>query len=817
MRLLNKHIEPYFESFLAIESSVFSASFEAMQNSDKQDLYDLLRYVDKILESRKFQLEKDLTPIHIHIQDDLENEKKAVLLEFLICRNHFMQLESNLDDSVNDTLNATIIALQNQVSNPLYFGASDGKVKQNKIRKERNRNKKHLKFYKSLRATTSFNHKTIFNLQVNMLNVVENYFTNQPITGGVEDSKLVHNILNTTHTLSSIDNINTELIDLSKSIYLFDCDRKHLMSGFSVTEILKWNRDYDTSFNDYVIVSFGSGVRSYHSLITKLKSVNEKYVIPVDATYTLHNYELNALLKAKPSDSIDVRFVGIADSIALEDFYLRINLFEIYELRSIRLLNIYALCFSEKTKAYIIENIFSLNTVSDLLSFATKQALLELPEDDIEAIKDTLTVLLDVVIYSEYKTSIQKCILDNEVKVIVIDESIIKNKSLVQLLKQDLRLDSNVMLKSWSDVEEIDSQNIVILSYRDQGRFTMNFYPNIFELKRNNRFIEAIFMKFMFSRLFHWSKYNLKKDYHKALEHPIRNEFFGWKQLQNAIWLQKPASKPQINWKLEHEYSSSESREIFKLQIEDHRPLTCYSADLFIMLVNNNYKVVKSDDLLSLDLNDSTDYYIQKLDDILENINLYDTIVDSAEQEKELRIMKQQYDFDDDDAGRLWKMLLQQKSDEMGLNVLYEELNYRFEMKKLKLVSFSYFKNTWINPQSESLAPLSNMVFIELCRYLEIPKVYFFLIQRIRNASKQSSRQSTRKMHNLLSDLFNDGCFDEDKDTIGLISEKLPHYKSSHPLDDIGINADVLAENLVVLTELIKSELQLHKLEAIGR
>jgi hypothetical protein len=152
-----------------------------------------------------------------------------------------------------------------------------------------------------------------------------------------------------------------------------------------------------------------------------------------------------------------------------------------------------------------------------------------------------------------------------------------------------------------------------------------------------------------------------------------------------------------------------------------------------------------------------------------------------------------------------------------GEDQLYTELKKHFESKGIKIVSPFHFKNSWINPQSESIAPLSKRVFIELCEYLKIPKIYFVIIQRIRNSSKQSSRQSTRQMNQLLKDLFNDGCFDTERNSKEIINNRLDYYKANHPLDDLGIDENHLATNLVALVELIQPELKLVELETIEK
>jgi hypothetical protein len=72
-------------------------------------------------------------------------------------------------------------------------------------------------------------------------------------------------------------------------------------------------------------------------------------------------------------------------------------------------------------------------------------------------------------------------------------------------------------------------------------------------------------------------------------------------------------------------------------------------------------------------------------------------------------------------------------------------------------------------------------------------------------------------MNQLLKDLFNDGCFDNGKNAREIIKNRLEFYKSNHPLDELGIDENYLADNLFTLTELIQPELKLIELETIEK
>jgi len=444
-------------------------------------------------------------------------------------------------------------------------------------------------------------------------------------------------------------------------------------------------------------------------------------------------------------------------------------------------------------------------------------AILELREDDIETLKEALSNTLDLIINSDIKSKIIEKL--SNTPTIVFDEAIIRNVKLLSKITDYLGLTRSIKLKTWSDLLYSSSNYFLILSYRDQGKYPNYYYPNLLEIEFDSETaINAVLPNFLFGHHYKWSKYFLLKEYHKSLSHPIRENYFEWNKLKNVTQTLKPEQKLNIDWNLENEYSNSEQRETFKIKLKNQRAKTFNSSDLFIISEDNNIsrKVVKIEFLVSL-VSDDNKVYVQNLDEIQENINIYDKIVDKKQQEAELEVIRKQFNLSDETAGRLWKVLLKNIANVKGEENLYNELKSIFESKGVKIVSQFHFKNSWINPLSESIAPLSKRVFIELCDYLKIPKIYFVIIQRIRNASKQSSRQSTRQMNQLLKDLFNDGCFDNGKNASEIINNRLTFYKSNHPLDELGIDENYLGDNLVTLTELIQPELKLMELEAIEK
>jgi hypothetical protein len=824
MELIKQHISPCLHLFVNAISNTFEDNFNEIQNDLRTDLIELIRYLDNLLDETFSPTNDNVTALHIHIEDEFNDSQKLLIAEFLSVKT-FLHYHST-DNNTNEA-NLALIELKAVIEgklNGLEMRCPDGasgknggnRVWKNWV-KEKKENRSLLEFYKSLNESSSLKPKLIINTQKNFCSSVSQMFEFKPYCVLINSKNKSYNLLNATKTLNEIDAINNEIIDELDSIVLFDCERKSLMSNFSLEEINKWNSDYDTSFKKYLIITFGKEYQSINNIRNKIELIRDRFKIPINSSYTLDKSEIDFLLRRKEKSSIPLDFVGLESSSFWDTFVLETSIRELYELRSIKLMNVYSICYNDEIKCYIIDNIFSKKESSELISSSTKMAILELRDDDIETLKEALSNTLDLIINSDIKAKIIESLSNSPT--IIFDEAIIRNVKLLSKITHCLGLTRSIKLKTWSDLLNPSSHYFLILSYRDQGKYPNYYYPNLLEIEFDSETaINTVLPNFLFGHHYKWSKYYLLKEYHKTLTHPIREKYFEWNKLKNVTQTLKPEQKLNIDWNLENEYSNSEQRETFKIKLKNQRAKTFNSSDLFIISDDNNIslKVVKIDYLVSHQSDDNK-VYIQNLDEIQENINIYDKIVDKKQQEEELEVIRKQFNLSDESAGRLWKVLLKNIANAKGEENLYNELKSIFESKGVKIVSQFHFKNSWINPQSESIAPLSKKVFIELCDYLKIPKIYFVIIQRIRNASKQSSRQSTRQMNQLLKDLFNDGCFDNGKNAREIINNRLAFYKSNHPLDELGIDENYLANNLVTLTELIQPELKLQELETIEK
>jgi hypothetical protein len=824
MELIKEHISNYLNSFVNEKSITLDKIESKIQDESMPKNRKLINFLDKFLNLTIFNQNNRFEGLHLHFENEFTESQKILIAEFLCIKlfeyHYISELNRIEENSTFIHFKASLKGKLKMLENKCPDGAS-GKNGGNKIWKNWLKairdNIILLDFYNNLNENSALKLKTIFNTQKNLLSPVLQKFEFRPYGVALGSSNKSYNLLNVNKSLNEIDAFSSSLIDELDSVVLFDCERKKIMTNFSYEVLNKWNNEFGTNFTRYLIVTFGKANSSLNETSNKLELIKERFKIPVNFNYIVTKSEIDFLLYRKEKSFISVNFTGFERSSFWEIFVLEASIRELYELRSIKLMNIFSFCYTDEIKNYIIDDLFSKRETSELISSTTKMAILELGEDDSDFLKDALSKTLDVIMNSDIKVKVLDSLSDNPT--IVIDDSIFLNQNLLSKIMVCLGLATSTKIKTWADILNSDLKNILILSYRDQGRYPNYYFPNLLELEVDSKGnAKAVLPSFFFLNYFNWSKYNIYKEYHKLLTHPIRENHFEWVKLKNKIQELKPEQKLNIDWNLENEYSNSDQRESYKVKLKGQRLKTAYSSDLFVIKDDTKtlHKVVKIDYLLTLD-NEDGKVFIQNLDEIQQNINIYDKIVDKKQQEAELEVIRKQFNLGDETAGRLWKVLLKNLAEDHGENQLYSDLKKYFETKGIKIVSKFHFKNSWMNPQSESIAPLSKKVFIELCEYLKIPKIYFIIIQRIRNASKQSSRQSTRQMNQLLKDLFNDGCFDTNKNARDIITNRLEYYKVNHPLDELGIDENYLADNLVTLVELILPELKLLELETIEK
>lgn len=813
MNVLKNHINQYIFDLIKNVCDDFYEAFSKIEHLKKEEYADILKYVEQLIYNTQEVESNSIKKTHIHFHI-IDNDLIDILSEYILVREYiFNKKRDNILEDINTELKSQIESL-NRTEKRLRQCPANASAKNggNRIyknwKKEKSYVKRKLSFLKTLNTNSSFDVKSLINYQVKTKNYLSNFIEAIPYANSIENESVGYNYINTELTLEDIDNQNSELIDQLKSIILYDCERKTIMQNFNSGILDDWNINYETNFNRLIIITYSKKNVSSDNLINRLKLVKERFNLDSFESYPILLEECNLLKGIQKNKEIYIKFIGSNSSTFWQDFQLECKINGLYELRSIKMMNVYSLCYNNQIKEYILENIFSANTNSQLITEESKSDILDLPEEDIVNLKNSLSYVLDIVIHENINNTVRDS-LDFDYK-IVLDGFILKNEGFVSLVKNALNVQSKIKFVDWEELEDVNEEKIIILSYRDQGNFNNHFYPNINEITTSDDIdVKCIFPTLFFEQTYKWSTYNLAKEYFKALDHPIRRSHFEWDNLKANIQLLKPEKGLDITWDLESNYSGSDSRISYRVLFNNNGHNTCNPSDLMIYFEESNTeKRIQPMKWIydNLDV-DENRLYVQKLDEIIAEFNPAEKLIDNVQQEKDLEILRNQFDLGDENAGRLWKILLAKKVADSNEEVIYNDLKSLFLRNNLNIVSRNYFESTWINPESESLVPRANKAFKVLCNYLGLTTAYLRIIYTIKNRNISGRRNATRIYSRLLKDLFNDSCFDEDAIPNQILNKQIDYYKTHHNLDELGIDEENPVEGLETLIELIKPEI----------
>ena len=182
-----------------------------------------------------------------------------------------------------------------------------------------------------------------------------------------------------------------------------------------------------------------------------------------------------------------------------------------------------------------------------------------------------------------------------------------------------------------------------------------------------------------------------------------------------------------------------------------------------------------------------------------------------------MQLIRNLLGLENETAGRIWKVLLNKKTELIGIDTLYEELRQLFSNNNIPIVKQSYFISSWLNIKSDTLMPRGNKVVKVLFDYLRLSNNYRLILYRLKNTSISGKIEATKKYSNLLKDLFSDGCFDSDVNLEVILQNKVIYYQNNHSLEELGIDSENPMRGLIVLVELIKPEIKTFELESLEK
>jgi hypothetical protein len=830
--LISQHVNNYLATFIENPEEGFETAYEYVQNKNKEESKNILIYFDKLLNQFLNISERNLNYFHIHFEG-ISSDVINLLAEFIVIKFFFQNLYADKGNDSNSFLEKEINRINKKVITEIKLpeGATSTNKLGRKFFEEKTLLRQKLRIVKSfydLNNSASLQPKTLLNSNKREMDFLLNLFKGNnfaiPIDSTVNDKSYV--LINHDKTRDQIDELkeseNRNLLELIENVIIFNCEQKQIHRQFNYKELHDWNND-GCNFRNLILISFNCSNYMFHKLKSSLSRAQSRFQLLTNGnnheTYSIIPSEVNYLLDINIAQKTIVRFLGESESSFWEDFKEKTVFYEgLYELISLKMMNIYSLVLNDTLKKMVLDDIFSFIEEPKIISNETWEDIKELSKETIDDFRNTLSDALDWIIASDWKDYLRKQI--SETATIVLHYSLCENEHFIREFRRILNLTGRNKIDSWDEISANSTNKIVILDYRDFGQYPFKIYPNIFKnkFKQSSR-VDALFLRHFFENRYKWAQFKYNKEEIKLLNHPIRDSFFGWKNLYKENLQLKPERKDYINFEKESTYTRDsatiEVKYLFKNKSRSYHP-----ADLFVILTfeNNQLSVSRLDDLCEKYENEKEMLIkIQLIEELYSEYNPFEIIANVDREKSELMIIRDRFNIDAEESeGRLWKIILKRKSFEKGIDTIYGEVDSLMKKNNTYLVSQNTFENSWINTDSNTLIPREKKVFKLLCEYLGLPSTYFRIMRRLKNVEIQATRKNNEHMNNLLSDLINDGCFYDNANVFKILTENKEKYLDDHDIEELGIGKEQMIEDLEAFIDLLVPNMHLLFVEKIN-
>jgi len=543
----------------------FGMLFSNIKAEDKERYRDFLSYVDAVLNDSLEATTSGVNFINLHVpsSDDI---LKEILLQLISIKFFFLGLKSNTISENKDK--GFITDISNSVNEicslpiKLAYDAPGvdkrGKKREIDIKLDYKEKLKAIRnFYQSLRSYDSNNiplykPRTI----INMLKKHEDYLIDEfderkfaipfdkiSFKSNIKKWEIINTsfvVTNSHHNLRELDelDVNNELdaFDEIENVILFNCDSQSIHSQFNHTALSQLNENDGTKFKNLIVLSFDHEQFKLNRLISRLDRLGTNFFYRpkglIYKSYVILPYELDYLIEGIIPTQIEIEFIE-TQHMACTIFQEYINEHEeLDELYSIKMRNIYSLCFDAECKRMITEDLFSpIMETPELISQRSKDILLNLDDESQKSIRSTLEAILDIVIEKNLLAKILKK-SNGEPTRIVIPDIIRNHKSLFERIESTINNTHEHSIINWDEAKASSDQNIIILDYRDSGRYPYQIFPNLHEISfYRAKKAYAIF----FEMFFGYNYQNTHYDYNKSLlmkvmNHSYRDKYFSWKK-----------------------------------------------------------------------------------------------------------------------------------------------------------------------------------------------------------------------------------------------------------------------------------------------
>jgi hypothetical protein len=429
-----------------------------------------------------------------------------------------------------------------------------------------------------------------------------------------------------------------------------------------------------------------------------------------------------------------IDFFKIEDEnlVSYNYFFERINRYNLIEFNGYRIRNIFSIVFNQNIKNQIVNDLFSPD--GELLSSETKNELFRnVSLDERNELKSDLSSYLENQIESGWFQTVNQIILKSQINIILLP-LIVKNNQVLSV--EFKRIFPNKKIIDWISFDI--SKKALILDYNHSWN-----RKNIFCI--SNVESKSIFLNHFFANVYKWKVYLEEKNLFSLYNTPVRQALFGnllINDLESELEKLKPDEKKNEHFNffdIEHKNSFNAQDELI-LHFGNNRQTKYLMSSSFLIDIGNRLNIVSAWDLVNF----SSKYegnYACNIEYLISRIDLSKL---KLEIEKENSLVTsvdklwERFNLNSND-GKLWKQLLFLKSKEVGVenvyNIITDKLNGR------PFVSLNTFSSTYCNPSNPTITPREKIVFLTICRFLDLPLEYMLLMQRERNLTGENSQE----------------------------------------------------------------------------
>lgn len=462
---------------------------------------------------------------------------------------------------------------------------------------------------------------------------------------------------------------------------------------------------------------------------------------------------------------------------------------DLLELNGYKIRNILSIVFDKKTRDLVLEDLF--NEKGTFLSTETKVNLFRyLSSDERIDLKNYLFTYLDYQIESEWHQNITQLLNTESINTILIPAAILRHHLYLSQLKT---LFPNKKFVDWHNYDE--TTTALILDYNHVWK-----KRNIFTVQDSGSIF--YFLKHFFESTYLWKTHIEDKRIYDTINTPLRISLFSSEilsEIKSKLDDLKPKNEENIWTSLLDEYHNSMYNYIGKVEIKIHfdkNKANNYSINNSFVLVKENKWIIKNGTELVDNVSKyEGEYTVSNLENIILNIEVSKIIAAIEKDESILKIVQplwQKFNLNEQD-GRLWKQLLQNKAIEYGMEIVFAEIERISGVKHF--ISLHTFEKTYCNPGSVTIIPREKKVFKAICQYLELPLEYRAAMHRERNLIGGYSEDLRSKLRALIIAMVDCEIFNQQRDDeslIEILNISIERIEKRVDIDFFGSTSDAL-------------------------